>query len=1758
MKPANRLICLVSRSALHICKVVTGVAVGALAFCAWGQSGTWYSTLPGFWSDPNNWVNGIVAYGPDQTALFQADPASGSTVGVTVDPRNGVDPVVIGHITFEDPDPSTVDNWSLDNGGAPLVLSNNTAPVAIVRVNLAQGGMTNLLTGWGLATITANLVTTNTFVKAGPGTLVLNPDPNGPLMGMNQFSGGTIISNGMLQLGPTARDDSRNPVNSTALGGAAGGPVIFRGGILRSYLAAIPGSNPSTTPTVSGLPNDLVIEPGQTGTLYLSPRAFPAFSGSVYGGGTMNLFVDFVRDNLGGNWSGFTGRVVVAASPRGNGDLRFTDEFVNNGGWANARVYITTNGVNTSTVNVYNNGTAGNQVAIGELAADVPGIATLFANNTTAGAGNSLPFVLRVGGLNTDATFSGNFAAPGVANGVGIIKEGTGTWILNGPTIEYNGITVVSNGVLQFGSGTSGKPGRTPVITNYATLAFGRSDDLVVTNLIDGPGNVEQRGTGTLFLAPAGGANPYTGRTIVRAGFLSVSNEAALGPAPGSYRADAITLAGGGLRAVQDQTLGEPTRGIQVDPAGGSLAADAGTTLTVGNVISGTGPLRIVGPGNVRLTGANTWTGRTILQGGTLLLESESVLGNAPATFAPDQLTLDGGRLQSTTSFAIDDANRGVTVAAGGGVIAPDAGTTLTLATPITGPGNLVKNGAGTLRLAAVDNRTGATTVESGTLAIAAGGNLVTSTPITVAGGAVLDVSAAGYTLNNGQTLTGSGEIRGHLTAGNGSTISPGESVGTLTVNGDLDLTGGATLRLDVAAASRDQLVVSGNLGLSGVNTVSVNLLEALPPGSYRLITYGGTLSGGVGNLTLAGYPPSRLVPSLTHDAAAKAIDLTITGQAAQLIWRGGLAGNAWDVNTTANWLHNGAPDVFLNGDTVQFDATGADNSQVNLVGSLSPGQAIVDAAANYTFQGTGKITGLASLIKRGSGTLTVLTDNDYTGPTRIEAGTVQVGNGTTGGSLGSGPVTNAASLVYNLPGERTVASAIHGSGQLSLQAGALVLTGDNTYSGGTTVAAGARLQVGDGGTTGSLGSGPANVQGELVFHRDGVLTNPAPITGSGSVTVRGPGRVALAANNSWSGTTTVDGGTLQVGIGSTNGTLGTAGQVTLSNGGVLAFHRSDNVTNAVAVVGDGTLAQLGPGKLVVTSDANQYGRTLVSGGVLELGDGVNPAGQLGTGPITLQAPGLLVLNRAPYTLTNLVEGTGGLVILGSSNRISTVGGPNTYSGGTLLSNTYVTLVPPATSPAIDGYVSVNSRAFGTGTLRVAGSNVVELAGATVNDLSGAIAVGEFSVPVNVPAGSRVRFELPGRFTWSSTVTGEGVVELGVNYVRGDIGGDWTGFEGVLNVVTNSVNGAPSGWDFRVATASGFPRARVHLVDNVTMYSRAASGSAIPFGELSGDPLSTIRAASAGGGSPGQTVTLVVGGLNTDATFAGTLYDNVSIVKVGTGRWTLTAFHNHTGNTTVSNGVLALAMSPEGSNGDIGSSPVITVAAPGVLDVTGRSDGLLDVGAMALQTLRGNGTVRGNVQINFSGTLAPGFPEGHGALTVQGTLTLYGNTTLRISRTLGPQSDRVICTNIVVQPGATLTVTQLDTNNLVTGDVFQLFSGPVAAENFGLIDLPQMNADGTVQYVWTNMLAVDGTIRLLQGGQPSVNTTPTNIMAVVSDGRLELSWPADRIGWRLLSNSVSITASDQWYPVAGSEATNRVIITPNPARTNVFYRLVYP
>jgi len=1061
----------------------------ALCITAFAQNGTWTNTISGVRSDINNWLNGIIADGSGSTAFFNAiDVPSNTTITVTMDTTNLVS-VTNANLLIGDTDTTTnspLGNWVFADAGLPLTLDSTTTSNSIIAVNLAQGAANNLTVGWATATITANLAGSNTLVKSGPSHLILNPTL------ANGHSGGMVISNGMIQLGIANQA-------GTANGAAPGtGPIIFRGGSLRLQNAAISGSNPGNGGNgIAALSVPVIVETGQTGTLYLPPRAFPAVSGPLSGGGTLNLIVDFVRDNLGGDWSAFTGRVNVASSTRQNGDLRFTDPF-SIPGLPNARMSFTTNGVNANTVIMYNNGTAGVTIPIGELSATVANIVNVIANNTGAGAGNSLPFTLRVGGLNTDASFSGNFGAPGAANGVGIIKEGTGTWILNGVTIENNGMMVVSNGVLQIGSGTSGKLGQTAIVSNYATLAFGRSDTLAVTNVIDGPGTLLQRGAGSLILVPVGGANTYTGRIVVTNGLLVAIPEAALGPNPASFVADQLTLNGGGLRSTNNSSIAGANRGITLGSAGGRLSPDTNTTLTVASVIAGGGSLTINGAGTAMLTGANTFSGKTILTAGTLALSAESFLGAAPGAATADQITFSGGTFRATATFAVDDGNRGVTISASGGTISPDAATTLTVSEPIVGAGALTKSGAGTLTLNGADSRSGSTLVNQGVLAIGSSGSL-SSPLISVAVGATFDVSAlgGGFSLGSGKTLTGNGAIVGTLTAASGSTLSAGTSIGALSVSGNLVLNGGATNLVEISASTNDVINVSGNLTLNGVNTIRLSILALLPAGQYPLIKYG-SLTGDANNLVLQGYPVSRVSASLVVNVANKSIDLVLTGSNGSVEWIGGSGGNAWDVNTTINWLNGGSLSVFFNDDTVAFTDIGATFPLVNLVTSIIPGPVTVNSSTDYTFRGIGKITGTASLTKSGPNTLNVLTANDYSGTTVINGGTVRVGNGAAAGSLGTGNITNNASLAYNVPGSQTVANTISSTGSLTVQTGTLILTGNNSY-GASVINGGSTLQVGANGGTGSLGTGAVTDNGALVYRRTGTVTNLGSISGSGS-----------------------------------------------------------------------------------------------------------------------------------------------------------------------------------------------------------------------------------------------------------------------------------------------------------------------------------------------------------------------------------------------------------------------------------------------------------------------------------------------------------------------------------------------------------------------------------------------------------------------------------------------------------------------------------
>jgi autotransporter-associated beta strand protein len=130
------------------------------------------------------------------------------------------------------------------------------------------------------------------------------------------------------------------------------------------------------------------------------------------------------------------------------------------------------------------------------------------------------------------------------------------------------------------------------------------------------------------------------------------------------------------------------------------------------------------------------------------------------------------------------------------------------------------------------------------------------------------------------------------------------------------------------------------------------------------------------------------------------------------LVWRGDGISNYWDNIKSTNWLNGVSAVKFYAGDNVTFGDTGSNSPAINLVETLLPSSVIVTAAQNYTFGGSGSLGGMMSLLKSGSGQLTVTTSNTYGGGTTVNDGALVVNN-TAGSATGTGAVTvaSAASL---------------------------------------------------------------------------------------------------------------------------------------------------------------------------------------------------------------------------------------------------------------------------------------------------------------------------------------------------------------------------------------------------------------------------------------------------------------------------------------------------------------------------------------------------------------------------------------------------------------------------------------------------------------------------------------------------------------------------------------------------------------------------
>jgi fibronectin-binding autotransporter adhesin len=659
--------------------------------------------------------------------------------------------------------------------------------------------------------------------------------------------------------------------------------------------------------------------------------------------------------------------------------------------------------------------------------------------------------------------------------------------------------------------------------------------------------------------------------------------------------------------------------------AGGTLTLnDNNTTNTLWfTTITGNGRLVKNGNGLLVLSGANTYSGGTLIAAGRLQIGTNS--GNGSIV----------GPVTNNASLIINRTG------------------TLTLDSSIVGTGTLTKQGAGNLVLRGANTYSGATTVSGGTL--------------TVNG---TNDGAGAVTLASGTALAGNGVLAGAVTL-TGARLSPGDPnlAGTLSFSNNLTLAAGSTATFELAGATtvgggvNDLVVVRGDLSLSN-NVITVLPLTPLVAGTYRLFNYLGNKTGSL-NPTVV---HSTRYTMTVDESVPGQINLVVSGANADLTWNSP-ASQAWDVNTSLNWLNLGTaqPSVFQQGDAVLFNDVAGLQPAVTVGVTVYPGSLTVkDGALAYTLSGGGRISGNTGITKQGTNVLTVSTANDFNGPVSVQEGTLRAGNAAAlGSTIGGTVVASGARLDVNGQnlGAESVTVSGHGlanGGALFNSAGAqnnalrfVTLAGDTTFGGtgrwdirsdnpATTPAAlsanGYNLtKVGPSETwlvnVGQTGLGQIDiVQGLLGLQGATVLGDPAQ-----AVTVRtNAGFGFWALNNNVLNKPVV---MEQAFWRNDNGNNTNAGAVSLT--GSNFFTMSANLTLSGAVSGPGSLHKAGAGLLTLSGVNSYQGDTLVSGGRLKL---TRPDALAGTAGVELRGG----------TVLDVSEVSGGLTLGGAQKLLGT------------------------------------------------------------------------------------------------------------------------------------------------------------------------------------------------------------------------------------------------------------------------------------------------------------------------------------------------------------------------------------------------------------------------------------------------------------------------------------------------------------------------
>ena len=582
---------------------------------------------------------------------------------------------------------------------------------------------------------------------------------------------------------------------------------------------------------------------------------------------------------------------------------------------------------------------------------------------------------------------------------------------INTGTLTTQGAGVVQNRNVTDSTSQWGQA--TLALTGSGTYVFnGHFRDIDVAGAGSNPQALVMDGSGSQTFV--GSQITYTGPTTVNAGTLVFSKTNGLNTSIVNNATVEINSVGG-----DDWIL---NNGKTLSGGGTWIKTGLGRASFNNATVTTTGQFNIVAGTLRNNNNSGNWTGSTAsfdISGGAILdLFADAIYTTKLTGSGIVQNGFGNGSGQTGASAYIEKLVVGIadssstfagTLRNNSGSNVPNNGTT-------NGGGGLElhKVGTGTLTLTGTLSYTGITNLNGGTLEIASSANNTLAGAIS-GGGALTKSNSGRLTLNGANSYTGPTTVNGGVLIIGGTAPNTAITVNTgggLRANATgkvfsaVTLANGTSLELPAVAAQTTNV---GTLTLNGTPNLTVKPFFAAAPlvGTYDLLTPT-TLSGTPGFITtdFGSYENSRGVAGSTAFTGGKLV-LTVTGTytgAANLVWtnRGGAGTGNWSaaIPTDNNFDKAGSPDSFYNLDNVAFN--GAAPGTINLIGTLTPSSVTVNSSTgDYTFAGSGSISGTTGLVKSGSSALTLNTANSFTGTTTLNGGTLTLGNAT---ALGSAP----------------------------------------------------------------------------------------------------------------------------------------------------------------------------------------------------------------------------------------------------------------------------------------------------------------------------------------------------------------------------------------------------------------------------------------------------------------------------------------------------------------------------------------------------------------------------------------------------------------------------------------------------------------------------------------------------------------------------------------------------------------------------------